>query len=121
MKHTIVIKNVREKPLKTDGFRVLVDRLWPRGLTKKEVAYDLWAKELAPSTALRKWYGHDLVLWAVFCKRYLAELEKSEFVSGFWEQVQGHSTITLLYGAKDREHNQAVVLRNFLSTHPGGA
>lgn len=121
MKHTILIKNVREKPLKTDGFRVLVDRLWPRGLTKKEVAYDLWAKELAPSTALRKWYGHELSLWAGFCKRYLTELEKNAFVSSFWEQVQDHATITLLYGAKDREHNQAVVLRNFLSGQPGGA
>lgn len=108
---TLFLKRVYEPPKKEDGFRVLVDRLWPRGLKKEEAAVDLWLKEIAPSNELRRWFGHDPAKWKEFRRRYRAELgEKKDEI----ETLRGHARkgrVTLLYGAKDEAHNQAVVLK----------
>jgi len=112
---SIKIKRVYEKPEKTDGFRVLVDRLWPRGLTKEKVAADLWLKEIAPSTELRKWFGHEPEKWPEFKKKYLAELkENKESVSILKDYVK-KGDLTLLYGARDQVHNEAQVIKDFIS------
>jgi uncharacterized protein YeaO (DUF488 family) len=111
----IRIKRVYEPPEESDGMRILVDRLWPRGLSKEKAAVDLWLKDLAPSTELRKWFGHDPAKWPEFKRRYRAEL------SGKGEQLEllrDHMTkemVTLLYGARDEEHNEAVVLQEILA------
>lgn len=111
----IKIKRVYEKPDKEDGIRILVDRIWPRGLTKEKACVDLWLKDIAPSTALRKWFGHDPAKWKEFAKRYRAELkENKEQVDIINEQIKKRA-ITLVYGAKDKEHNEAVVLKEFFS------
>lgn len=110
----IKIKRVYEKPSEEDGFRILVDRLWPRGLTKEKAAVDLWLKNIAPTTELRKWFGHEPEKWNDFKKKYLAELkENKDAVSILKDQVKrGRST--LLYGAKDETHNEALVLKDFI-------
>jgi len=111
----IRIARVYEAPGKSDGWRVLVDRLWPRGLTKEAAKADEWMKEIAPSDALRKWFGHEPKRWIGFQKRYRAELRKKKDLIGRLRQAEReHDTVTLLYGAKDEEHNQAVVLRDVL-------
>jgi uncharacterized protein YeaO (DUF488 family) len=113
----IAIKRAYEKPAKTDGFRVLVDRVWPRGLSKEALRLDLWARDVAPSTALRKWFGHDPERWEEFCKRYGRELRSREVVEALRsvvEQAKHANVITLVYGAADEQHNQAVVLRDHL-------
>jgi uncharacterized protein YeaO (DUF488 family) len=111
---SIRLKRVYDKPAKADGRRVLVDRIWPRGLKKKEARVDEWLKELAPSTGLRKWFGHDPVRWNEFKKRYSAELDdQREWV----KQLAGEAskrTVTLLFAAKDTEHNNAVALKEHL-------
>jgi uncharacterized protein YeaO (DUF488 family) len=108
------IKRVYEKPAKEDGFRILADRLWPRGLTKEKASVDLWLKEIAPSTELRKWFGHDPEKWNDFKKKYVAELKKNkETVSILKEKIK-EGTITILYGARDEEHNEALVILDFL-------
>lgn len=107
----IAIKRVYEAPAEGDGYRVLIDRLWPRGLKKEAVPMDVWAKELAPSTELRKWFGHDPALWDEFRQRYAAELAESADV---WQALARRSAkepVTLLYGARDEEHNDAVALK----------
>jgi len=112
---SIKIKRVYEKPEKTDGFRVLVDRLWPRGLTKEKAAADLWLKEIAPSTELRKWFSHDPDKWPEFEKKYLGELkENKESVSILKDHVK-KGDLTLLYGARDQVHNEALVIKDFIS------
>ena len=108
------IKRVYEKPSKEDGFRILVDRLWPRGLTKEKAAVDLWLKEIAPGTALRKWFGHDPDKWNEFRKRYLLELDQNKEQVNILNEHLKNGTVTLVYGAKDQEHNEAVVLRDLL-------
>lgn len=111
----IKIKRVYEKPDKEDGKRILVDRLWPRGLTKEKASVDLWLKEIAPSTELRKWFSHDPDKWKEFQKRYHKELkENKEQVSLLKEQMK-KGTVTLVYGAKDEEHNEALVLKESFS------
>jgi len=110
----INIKRVYEAPGKEDGMRILVDRLWPRGLTKEKASVDLWLKEIAPSTELRKWFGHDPDKWKEFQKRYHKELKANkEQVSLLKEQIK-KGTVTLVYGAKDEEHNEALVLKESL-------
>ena len=107
----IAIKRVYEAPAEGDGYRVLIDRLWPRGLKKEAVAMDVWAKELAPSTELRQWFGHDPARWDEFRQRYAAELAESADV---WQALARRSAkepVTLLYGARDEEHNDAVALK----------
>ncbi|HVU85068.1 MAG TPA: DUF488 domain-containing protein [Puia sp.] len=109
------IKRVYETPEKEDGQRILVDRLWPRGLTKEKAKIDLWLKDIAPSTELRKWFGHDPEKWKEFRKRYGAELKKNaESVSLLKDQMK-KGPVTLVYGAKDEEHNDAFFLKEYLS------
>lgn len=111
---TIVLKRAYDKPARGDGFRVLVDRLWPRGIKKEELQLDSWAKDLSPSTELRKWFAHDPDRWTEFRKRYRAELTQAHAAARIREILNAakpSKTITLLYGAKDTEHNEAVVLR----------
>jgi uncharacterized protein YeaO (DUF488 family) len=111
----IQIKRVYEKPDPKDGFRILVDRLWPRGLTKEKAAVDLWLKDIAPSTELRKWFGHDPEKWKEFQKKYLKELkENKEAVDTLKEHLK-KGTVTLLYAAKDEAHNEAQVLKDYFS------
>jgi uncharacterized protein YeaO (DUF488 family) len=111
----IKIKRVYEKPAKEDGWRVLVDRLWPRGMKKEAAKIDVWMKEVAPSDALRKWFGHEPEKWKEFQKRYRSELAKSvELIAGLKKMEREHGTVTLLFGAKDEAHNQAVALAGFL-------
>ncbi len=110
----ILVKNVREPKTRQDGFRILVDRLWPRGMTREAVDYDAWEKELAPGTGLRKWFGHQPERWEGFRKKYLEELRHNEAVAGFVAAYRSHAVITLLFGAKDHEHNQAIVLQEYL-------
>lgn len=107
----IRIKRVYEQPDKHDGRRILVDRLWPRGLTKEKASVDLWLKDIAPSTELRKWFGHDPCRWEEFKKRYLAELKGNSEQIRLLKQELGKGAVTLVYGAKDEEHNEAVVIR----------
>lgn len=113
---TIVkIKRVYEKETKDDGFRVLVDRLWPRGVKKDELHYDLWAKDLTPSSELRKWYHEDSEgRWKDFAKKYRKELEQSDAIDDFLSKISDRKTITLLYAAKDEHQNHALILQEFL-------
>jgi len=111
MTPVINIKRAYEKPLKKDGYRVLVDRLWPRGVEKEKAALNEWAKDLAPSVPLRKWFGHDPALWDEFQKKYKAELKHNKAVEDFIERYKDKKVITLIYGAKDTEHNHAIVLQ----------
>jgi uncharacterized protein YeaO (DUF488 family) len=110
----IAIKRVYEPAAKADGYRVLIDRLWPRGLKKETVQLDLWVKELAPSTMLRRWFGHDPARWDGFRHRYATELDAlTEHWRPLAERASRH-TVTLLYGARDEEHNNAVALKSYL-------
>ena len=110
----ILVKRVYEPATASDGFRVLVDRLWPRGISKEAAKLDLWLPDLGPSTSLRKWFNHDPARWAEFNRRYLAELkDKTALLAIISEQAKTRP-VTLLYSAKDEQHNQAVALRSFL-------
>jgi len=111
----IRVKRVYEKPSKEDGFRLLVDGLWPRGLTKERAAVDQWMKEIAPSDALRKWFGHEPKKWPEFEKRYRKELAaKQDLLSEIRKLESEHKLVTLLYGRNDEKQNQAVVLADLL-------
>ncbi|MBS1575096.1 MAG: DUF488 family protein [Bacteroidetes bacterium] len=114
MKPIINIKRVYEDPSKNDGIRILVDRLWPRGLSKDKADVDEWAKELAPTTALRKWFDHKPERWKEFQKEYIAELKKNKTVDGFIETHKKDKRLTLLYATKDEEHTHALVLQQYL-------
>ncbi|MEK7816967.1 MAG: DUF488 domain-containing protein [Actinomycetota bacterium] len=116
-KATIRTKRVYAPPAPDDGFRILVDRLWPRGLSKEKARVDIWMKETAPSNELRRWFGHDASRWQEFRKRYLAELqENSEAVTQFLEIINLENTVTLLFAAADEERNNAVVLEEYLNS-----
>lgn len=110
----VQLKRAYEAKEKKDGFRILVDRLWPRGIKKEDMHVDLWLKEIAPSSALRKWFNHDPEKWATFKTKYKAELQQSTSLGELRQLVKKHKTITLVYGAKDEEYNQAVVLKELL-------
>lgn len=110
----IRIKRIYEKPSRADGVRVLVDRVWPRGISKEEAKLTLWHKEIAPSTSLRKWFGHDPARWAEFRRKYRAELDNNFTEVQRLRDALGRGTATLLYGSKDGAHNQAVVLAEYL-------
>jgi len=113
----IKVKRTYEVPAKADGYRVLVDRLWPRGMKKKAAYLDAWLKEVAPSDELRKWFGHDPKKWSEFQKKYRVELGKQKEMIAQLKQIEKQKgTLTLLFGAKDQEHNQAVVLAGVLKT-----
>lgn len=110
----IKIKRVYEQIEKDDGTRILVDRLWPRGLSKKKANIDLWLKEIAPSTELRVWFGHDAAKWKRFRGRYETELRNNkDLIEGLVDKVKG-GPITLVYAARDEKHNEALVLKQFL-------
>lgn len=111
----VKIKRVYEDVAKTDGKRVLVDRVWPRGVKKEDAHLDEWFKDVGPSTELRKWFGHDPEKFSEFAKKYKTETKKNEQFEELREFVKDHKTVTLVYSAKDEEHNQAVVLRDLLS------
>jgi uncharacterized protein YeaO (DUF488 family) len=118
----VQIKRIYDAPARSDGLRVLVDRVWPRGITKKAAALDLWIKEVAPSTELRTWFNHDPQRWADFRLRYRRELRKHAKELEDLKAQAAKRRVTLLFGARDTEHNQAVVLREALqSKQPGGS
>ncbi len=111
---SIQLKRVYEPVTPNDGMRILVERLWPRGLTKDKAQVDYWAKDIAPSTDLRKWYDHQIERWPSFCEKYTEELKaNSEAISRLMERYQGN-TVTFVYAARDELHNSAVVLKAFL-------
>jgi len=111
----IQIKRVYETRSSKDGFRVLVDRLWPRGLTKDKAKIDLWAKDLAPSSELRKWYGHDPHKWGEFKRRYFGELKnKKPAVSEFVDRIR-RGSVTFLFSSKEQRLNNAHALKEFLA------
>lgn len=113
----LLIKRVYSTPQKTDGYRILVDRLWPRGIKKSEAKVDLWLKEIAPSNELRKWFDHDPKKWSKFKIKYTRELlNKSEELKIIKQKIKD-STVTLVYGAKDKEHNQAIALQGFIENN----
>ncbi|MGO8499917.1 DUF488 domain-containing protein [Rhizobium leguminosarum] len=97
-----------------DGMRTLVDRLWPRGLSKQDAAVDIWLKDIAPSPALRRWFGHDPAKWTEFQRRYRGELEKNPSAVEELKRQIGQADAALLYAAKDLQHNHAIVLQRFL-------
>jgi uncharacterized protein YeaO (DUF488 family) len=110
----IRVKRVYDEPSGDDGFRVLVDRLWPRGMKKGDVRVDLWLPDVAPSTALRKWFSHDPSKWEEFKRRYFVELDGKKEVIKRLVEIARKGTLTLLFSARDVEHNQAVALREYL-------
>lgn len=111
----IKLKRIYEPYSESDGYRILVDRLWPRGVSKEKAHLDLWLKEIAPSTELRKWFGHDPKKWEEFGKRYKKELkDKIELIQQLKDLEKKHKQVTLLYGARDTEDNEAVVLSTLL-------
>jgi uncharacterized protein YeaO (DUF488 family) len=114
----ILVKRVYEPVAKSDGFRLLVDRLWPRGLSKSDAKLDLWLPDLGPSTLLRQWFNHDPARWTEFYRRYHAELkEKTALLATIQEQAKTRP-VTLLYSTKDERHNQAVALQSVLLKRP---
>ena len=104
---------------KSDGARILIDGLWPRGVTKEKAGIAEWMKEVAVSAALRKWFSHDPAKWPEFRKRYLAELARQPKAVARLREMARQGTLTIVYGAKDEEHNNAVVLKEFLETRRG--
>lgn len=115
----IGIRRAYDQPADDDGYRVLVDRLWPRGVRKDALAYDLWAKDVAPTDGLRTWWNHRPEDFAEFARRYRAQLKDSDALAALVEDLRGRPAVTLLYSARDTEHNQAVVLAEVLSERLG--
>ncbi|MCT3066399.1 DUF488 domain-containing protein [Lactiplantibacillus pentosus] len=111
------LERIYTKPVDTDGYRLLVDRLWPRGISKVNAQLDDWVKEIGPSTELRKWFNHDPEKYPEFVKKYQAELDANPITPDFIRQVAeqlAKQPVILLFGAKDENHNQAVVLQEYL-------
>lgn len=119
MAFDIAVKRVYETPAVTDGQRVLVDRIWPRGIAKKDAALTLWLKDIAPSDELRKWFGHEPARWVEFQKRYRVELDGNGEAVAELRGLLGKGKVTLLYGAHDEAHNNAVALAGYLHRQPG--
>ena len=111
----IKLKRAYEKPSRADGMRILVERLWPRGLTKKRAALDLWLKDVAPSPALRQWFGHDPAKWEGFQKRYRQELRAKKDAVRMLKEKAKRGAVTLVYAARDEKHNGALVLKSVLA------
>jgi len=118
--HHVRLKRVYEPPASDDGVRVLVDRLWPRGLRKADADVAHWMKDLAPSSELRRWFGHDPERWQEFRRRYASELQRHTAELDELRELARRRTVTLLFGARDEQHNDAVVLRDALLRHEGG-
>ena len=110
----IKLKRVYEPKSPIDGRRILIDRLWPRGVTKKAAAIDSWCRDLAPSTELRKWFGHDVDRWSEFRRRYVAELKDDREHLDELRRLARKGRVTLIFGARDEKHNDAVVLKSVL-------
>ncbi len=113
------VTRIYQPPSPDDGERILVDRLWPRGLSKARAALDGWMKEIAPSTELRHWFAHDPAKWQEFRTRYWMELARQPQLVNMLREKGRHGTVTLLYAAHDTEHNEAVALRDYLESMPG--
>lgn len=113
----IRLKRAYEPPSVTDGIRVLIDRLWPRGVTKDEAHIDHWFRDIAPSTELRRWFGHDVRRWDEFRRHYTAELTHHTEQLDELLRLAHKGPITLVFGARDEQHNDAVVLRHVLVEH----
>ncbi|HRN90620.1 MAG TPA: DUF488 domain-containing protein [Candidatus Saccharibacteria bacterium] len=111
---TVQIKRIYDEPAETDGYRVLVDRLWPRGVSKEKAALDEWIKEVGPTDELRKWFGHQPERYSEFKTKYQKELDSSPAFKELKDIVSKHKNVTLLYSAHDSEHNQATVLLDYL-------
>lgn len=116
MSRTVALKRAYDHPADTDGQRILIDRLWPRGVSKDSAKIDFWLKDVAPSTELRTWFGHDPAKWQEFQQRYRDELKDNPAFVQLRKLVAAHH-VTLVYSAKDTEHNDAVVLKHLLD-HP---
>jgi uncharacterized protein YeaO (DUF488 family) len=112
----IRLKRIYEQPSRSDGLRVLVDRVWPRGLTKQRAAVELWLKDVAPSTDLRNWFNHEASKWKEFESRYRKELCEKKAELQLLKKESKERTVTLLFGARDEKHNQAVVLKKVLES-----
>jgi DNA-3-methyladenine glycosylase len=113
----VSIKRIYDRPTKLDGFRVLVDRLWPRGVSREKAALDAWLKDVAPSSELRTWFGHEPERFPEFTARYEAELENNPAVAELKNMLNDHRQVTLLYAASDPDVNHAKVLLAFLQKH----
>ncbi len=113
----IQVKRAYDPPSRDDGSRILVDRLWPRGLTREKLRLTHWLKDIAPSDTLRKWFNHDPAKWKEFQGRYFAELKKNPEALEPLLDAKRNGTVTLLFGAKDTEHNNAIALKDFLERH----
>ncbi len=111
----IQLKRAYEKPAKSDGFRVLIDRLWPRGVRKEDLKLDLWLKDLGPSTALRKWFGHDPEKWEEFRKRYFRELDSHPEEIRQLRAKMRDGPLTLVFGSKEERFNDATALKEYLA------
>jgi uncharacterized protein YeaO (DUF488 family) len=114
--HALLIKRVYDVPAESDGIRILVDRIWPRGLTKERGAVDLWLKEIAPSTRLRTWFGHDPDHWQAFRVHYFEELRANSVAVSRLVDLTSTGIVTLLFGAQDAQHNNAAALREYLAS-----
>jgi len=114
LRRTVQVKAAYDPPSQDDGVRVLVDRLWPRGLSKAQASIDLWLKDLAPSTALRRWFNHDPAKWKEFRRRYARELDAKDRAIAALRGAARRGRITLLFGARDPHHNHAVALYAYL-------
>ncbi len=114
----IKLKRVYAAPDAQDGTRVLVERLWPRGLDKQHARVDEWLKEIAPSTELRQWFAHDTAKWTEFQTRYKAELAEKSVLNAQLNQMTRKGVVTLVFAAKDEQHNSAIVLKRYLEHHP---
>ncbi|MCA0429641.1 MAG: DUF488 family protein [Bacteroidetes bacterium] len=117
MKFKINIKRVYEIPTEKDGYRILVDRLWPRGVSKEKAKVDLWEKKIAPTSALRRWFSHDPLLWHDFKMKYQTELKNNKCITEIISLIKLKKIVTLVYAAKDKEHTHAIVLKLFLENH----
>jgi uncharacterized protein YeaO (DUF488 family) len=118
-RRALQLKRVYEQPSDADGLRVLVDGLWPRGLSRHDASADLWLKEVAPSGVLRRWFGHDARRWTAFRDRYRAELARQPALLHLLDDLRRRTPVTLLFGARDPAHNNAVVLREVLEEYDG--
>jgi uncharacterized protein YeaO (DUF488 family) len=110
------VKRAYDAPENADGFRVLVDRIWPRGLTKTSARIDLWLKDIAPSAALRKWFGHDPTKWPEFRKRYFRELDEKPEAIAELENLLSKRRVTFVFSARDNEHNNAIALKDYVES-----
>lgn len=117
MNLTIKTKRAYDAPARSDGCRILVDRIWPRGVSKNDAALEAWVKDVSPSTALRKWFGHDPSKWTSFKKKYFSELKENQDAIELVLSACSGSTLTLVFGAKDAEHNNAIALKEYIEQH----